>query len=223
MTLPFQSKATGALLVMAHPNRWAGDDMKIRDNRHFTLVWHAFTAFIQAKSIADLMCELQCRDKNDPRSAVLFGALAGYYARPFMKSNGLGHLNDGIVPEGYEKHHAQLIALRKKVFLHTDANAEIPQKTDINFLRFTVFSDKDTFCVHSLVPVPNAETFHDICQLLSLLMADLNAALQGYIRLKVPGTPMAPGDYILTIEGDQLQLKTEISGKSTRTTADVNP
>ena len=183
--------------------------MKIRDNRHFTLVWHAFTAFVQAKSVADLMCEVQCRDNNDPRSAVLFGALAGYYARPFMKSNYLGRLPDSVVPKAYRKHHAQLVALRKKVFLHTDANAETPQKTDINLLRFAVFPDNDTLCVHSLVPVPNAQTFRDICQLLSLLMADLNAALHDYIRRKLPGTPMAPGNYVLEIDGDRIQLKTE--------------
>jgi hypothetical protein len=157
------------------------------------------------------MCELGCRDNDDKRSPILFGALAGYYARPFMGSRGLHRLPDSVVPKAYRKHHAELLGLRKKVFLHTDASAQVAGKQDVNHLRFTLFPNEDTFGVESLGVAPAAQTFRKICELLNILITDMNEAIREYIKQHVPHVPMAPGSYIIDLDGDRFDLRLETS------------
>ena len=176
--------------------------MKIKDNRMLTLAWHAVAAFYQARAVADLMMALKLTD-NDARAAILYGAFVGYYSRPFMPSKELGSLPEGVVPKSSRSLHQRMLTDRKQIFLHTDANAEIPGITSVNHLRMVVLPTKQ-LRVHTVAPVPKAAVFQQYCDLLDLLYEDINSAIQLYIDDRMDEPLPGPGSYILNIEGDRL-------------------
>lgn len=155
-----------------------------------------------------LIRKLGLNDKS-PLAATLYGAIVGYYARPFTSSNNLGKLPDSIVPKEYEQYHRDAIQFRNQVFLHTDGNAQAPGKSDINRLRFTRCSDNDPLLIHNIVPIPKEKTLLAFCNLLDFLIVEINTAINDYIKHQVPDMQLAPGTYVLKLDGDGTDLQIE--------------
>ncbi len=180
--------------------------MEIRDNKQFTVACHALSAFNQAKLIAGLMCDLKLRDKR-PLSSTLFGALLGYYARPFAKSNGIGRLSKEDIPEEHRNLHRSVIDLRNQVFLHTAANASVHGRKGVNKIQLSIKGD--TLSVDSTVIAPSAATFGDICNLLDILILDMRKSTYAYVKKQLPETPVIQGSYIVELEDDRISLTLE--------------
>ena len=112
-------------------------NIQISNPQELTLYWHALIAFMQAKSVGNLMVDLKLHEQ-DKRSAILFGALCGYYARPFGPNNGIGRLSDDIIPAPYVGRHSELIYMRNKIFMHSDSDAAMSDNQKVNELKFVV-------------------------------------------------------------------------------------
>jgi len=182
---------------------------KITNPKELTLYWHAHTAFRQALSMAELMVGLGLHDR-DPRSAMLFGSLCGYYGRPFKKSRDLGRLHDGIIPLLYKPYHEHMLHMRDKIFLHTDSDAEVSDGRKVNELKFHTDDNGKLDTVESKITIPDNKTFNQMVRLIKVVSALVQAEINSYlavIKLDVELEPCSV--YSLKISDDEVTLEKE--------------
>jgi hypothetical protein len=181
---------------------------KISTPKELTSYWHALIAFQQAKIIGNLMIALKLNDK-DNRSATLFGALCGYYARPFGQNNGIGRIiATDIIPDAYKARHDEMIYMRKKIFQHTDANAEMFEGSKINEIKFVVSKDGNSLTIENDNVMPKLETFSKIMDLLDLAISSVDQKITEYLNeIKLDHPLEANTSYSLKICEDKVTLK----------------
>jgi hypothetical protein len=183
-----------------------GNKMRVRDNRKFTLAWNAMCSFMSARSVVD-MIHAQQLGEQDPRTVVLFGAIAGYYAAPFMSTNKLGRLPKSIIPSQYEAQHESLMDLRNKVFLHLDKDVNFDGRSKVTNLRVTIDQDSDGVKIEAKSWTPTPASLAEITALIDLLIKELHESVMEYLCARLPRACVAPGAYRLKTEGANFELE----------------
>lgn len=180
--------------------------MHVDNNKTFTLAWNAMCSFMSAQSLVKIIQQLNLA-QHDPRTIALFGAIAGYYAVPFMSSNRLGQLPKSIVPSAYKVRHKDLMTLRNKVFLHLDSGVNFDGRKDVTNVRVTIAQNSDDVKIEAKSWTPKPTTLAEIAALLEHLIQELHENAMQYVRKRLPRTCVAPGAYRLKIDGDQFELE----------------
>ena len=180
--------------------------MRVKDNRTFTLAWNAMCSFMSARSLVNIIHE-QRLGQQDPRTAVVFGAIAGYYAAPFMPTNKLGQLPKSIVPAQYKIRHKDLMDLRNKVFLHLDKDVQFDGRSSVTNLRVTIDQDSDGVMIEAKSWTPTPVILSEITALLGLLIKDLHASAMQYAHASLSRACVTPGAYRLKTDGDSFELE----------------
>ena len=180
--------------------------MKVDDNKTFMLFWNSMHSFKSARSIIDMIYQ-QKLGEQDPRTAVLFGAITGYYAAPFMRTNNLGQLCDSVVPSQYEDLHNNLRTLRDKIFLHLDKGVDFDGRKDVTSLRVSIAKNVDDVKMEAKSWTPTQTILAEIRELLDHLIQVLHNDAMAYVQKHVCRACIVPGEYRLKVDGNQFELE----------------
>ncbi len=177
----------------------------IRTDREFMLAWNAMSSFKKAQDILSLLNKSIEAGKH-PVSMSLFGAICGYYAAPFMSSNNLGCLPaKNLISARNKKLHESMLKLRNEVFMHLDADVELFGVKYATNPRIIVWQDK-TITIEAKSWLPNGFKLIEIETLLRKLVELLHGHALEYIKNKLQGMDLPPGEYVVVTERGSLKL-----------------
>jgi len=140
------------------------------------------------------------RHLHQESGAAAYGAVCGYYARPFTNNRGFGRVSSEFVPQELEELHDQVLRDRHKVFMHTDSDAEIDGVL-VNNLEFV--SGQGGLAVQNIWVCPEASFLDKVEGLIDRVATALNAAVIKCLNEGPPSkTALPPGRYFLNLKGD---------------------
>ena len=88
--------------------------------KRWWLLCYGLTAMQKASHTAQQLVSL-CKSNRDPLFLPLAVAVHAFYARPFSKNEGVGRIDQSIVPPDLIGWHEWLMAFRMKAYCHTDS------------------------------------------------------------------------------------------------------
>jgi len=132
--------------------------------------------------------------------AAAYGAICGYYARPFTNNHGFGGLSPRFVPSDAMSVHEQVMRDRHKVFMHSEKDVEI-DGTFVNTLEFV--SDGKCITVHNIFVCPTAQWLDQVENLIGRVRSALNEAVLSCLNEGPASKASTPaGTYSLNLKGD---------------------
>lgn len=132
--------------------------------------------------------------------AAAYGAICGYYARPFTNNHGFGALSPSFVPADALSVHEQVMRDRHKVFMHSEKDVEI-DGTLVNSLEFV--SDGKSMTVQNIFVCPTTQWLDQVEDLIDRVRASLNEAIIACLNQGPVGKDSLPaGTYRLNLQYD---------------------
>jgi hypothetical protein len=159
-----------------------------------------------AKCFVSVKTSMEYIRKNpisDPDVAAIF--LAGVittYAKPFIKSYGVGFFDEKIIPTELLKVHRHILDLRHKAYAHIDAvdyKADDPEFGNIN--QVVIWKDKSSYGFQIILQnsIDDLKTLkiHDLC---CKLLEKSEYHTSRFERKFVSVPELRPGKYLLNID-----------------------
>jgi len=138
------------------------------------------------------------RHPSSESGAAAYGAVCGYYARPFTNNQGFGRLSSEFVPEELKDLHQQVLRDRNRIFMHTDSDVEI-DGVSVNNLEFV--SDSKTLVVQNVFVCPGESFLGRVEDLIERVRSALNAAVDKCLNEGPPSQTKFPaGTYSLNLK-----------------------
>lgn len=132
--------------------------------------------------------------------AAAYGAVCGYYARPFTNNHGFGGVSPRFVPADALSVHEQVMRDRHKVFMHSEKDVEI-DGTFVNTLEFV--SDGKSMTVQNIFVCPTAQWLDQVEALIDRVRCALSAAVVTCLNQgPVSKTSFPAGTYALNLHDD---------------------
>lgn len=149
-----------------------------KDTQLFWLMLYSMDAFSNVLWACDYLLK-HTPHVAGPTHRTFLTAIITNYGRPFRRNNGVGRLDESIVPSEFRDLHRQLVSERDKVHAHTDADGIPTPIGNANQIRLLRLQNAFKWVTSTYLPYGEAD-LHCIRRLCKSLIGELDRRTDEY-------------------------------------------
>lgn len=162
---------------------------------------YAKTSFEHSLRTCQLLLT-QVTSNKEPLFFPLAVAIHAFYGRPFLRQFGAGNLEKDYVPEEGRLMHDQLMTLRCKFLVHTDANPIKQAGRPLHDVVYKNDGSSRTYIANDVCP--RLEYIREVARYLPVLIEKVKSDIDDIHRRFGDLVPTAEGEYRLNLADDAL-------------------